>query len=59
MATNNQPENKADEVRAFLKAFCATLDKEGFLLKTVHFDREEQTGEITNIRMTYEERVEQ
>lgn len=46
--------SKADEARNFLAAFCRTLDKEDFRLRSVYFQRDEQTGELKGVRLSYE-----
>ncbi len=47
----------AEGVRAFLEALNSTLEKDGFLLLSVHFDRNEETGQLRNVRMSYEEKT--
>lgn len=47
---------KADAVRNFLAALSKSLEKEGFFLNSVHFVRDEETGELKNVRLSYDER---
>lgn len=57
MATE-QTISKSDEVRALLASLNRTLEQEGFYLRSVHFDRDEQTDALRNIRLNYMERKE-
>lgn len=50
--------SKADEVRALLASLNRTLEQECFYLRSVHFDRDEQTDTLQNIRLNYMERKE-
>ncbi len=47
--------SKADEVRALLTSLNSTLEKEGFIIMSAHFVRDEQTNELKNVRLSYEE----
>ncbi len=47
---------KADEVRGLLEALSNNLDKQGFFLRSVHFERDEETQELKNVRMSYAEK---
>ena len=48
--------SRADSVRAFLSSFNTILEKDGFLLRSVHFDRDENTGRLLCVRLSYEEK---
>ncbi len=48
--------DKADEVRAFLTAFSNSLEKDGFRLDAVRFVRDEQTGGLETVLLTYTEK---
>lgn len=48
-------QSKAEEVREFLTSFNDALEKDGFRLRTVHFDRNDD-GVVTNVRLSYDEK---
>ena len=54
MENQVKKQNKAESVREFLTAFNNTLEQDGFLLNTVHFERDDN-GTLTHVRMSYTE----
>lgn len=52
---NNKRNITPDDIRGFLHTLNGQLEHHGFRLQAVHFDRNPGTGDLRNIRLTYEE----
>ena len=46
---------KIEHIRKFLHLYCHELESQGFVLNSVRFVRNEKTGKLEDVRMTYEE----
>ena len=51
---NDKQNITADEARAFIQATILTLEKNGLRLLAVRIERIPETGELSNIRLSYE-----